>query len=400
MNILMVNKFLGPRGGAERCMLTSGSLLAARGHRVSYFGMEDAGNVVGNESGLYARHRDFHRRGLRGLVNPAALLYSWDARAKMKKIIEAFRPDVVHLHNIHFQLTPSVIDAAFESGVPVVQTVHDTQMLCPSHMMADLASGHACSLCITHGRLSCVRRRCIHGSLAKSLLGAAEGALYARLPQYDRVARYICPSRYMEGLLLRTARFAGKTLVIPNCAALPPIPPGEEKGRYVLYFGRLSAEKGIARLLEIFRLLPDVPLIVAGSGPLEEEVIRCGLPNVRYAGFLQGEALARLIAQAALTLCLPLWRENCPMAVIESMALGTPVLASREGGLPELIEEGVTGMLLDDASAHACARAIGTLFADTEALRTMSRACLKARSRRMTPQRYTDELLGVYRAVL
>lgn len=129
-------------------------------------------------------------------------------------------------------------------------------------------------------------------------------------------------------------------------------------------------------------------------------MIRCGLPNVRYAGFLQGEALARLIAQAALTLCLPLWRENCPMAVIESMALGTPVLASREGGLPELIEEGVTGMLLDDASAHACARAIGTLFADTEALRAMSRACLKARSRRMTPQRYTDELLGVYRAVL
>lgn len=398
MNVLMVNKFLYPRGGAERCMLESGSMLEACGHRVAYFGMADARNAVGNPAGLYARPRDFHRRELRGPRYALEILYSPDARAKMRRVIEAFRPDVVHLHNISFQLTPSVIDAAWQAGVPVVQTVHDTQMLCPSHLMMNLRTGEPCDRCLTHGRLSCVRGRCIHGSLARSVIGAVEGALYARLPQYDRVARYLCPSRYMQSLLLRVPRYAGKTHLLPNYVSLPPVPSGCAKERYVLYFGRLAAEKGIERMLEAFRLLPDVPLVVAGEGPLALLVARCGLPNVRYVGFRDGEALHRLIAQAALTVCLPLWRENCPMAVIESLALGTPVLGADSGGIPELIEEGVTGRLLSQITPQSCAEAVASLLGDEERLAAMSRACLESRKRAMTPDRYARALTEVYRS--
>ena len=257
MKILMVNKFLYPRGGAETYMLRIGEELTRRGHQVEYFGMYDEKNTVGNAEGLTTVNMDFHASGAEKLLYPFRIIYSGEARRKMRQVIDRFHPDIIHFNNINFQLTPSVILAGAEKNIPMVQTVHDLQMLCPNHMMMEFGTWKLCEECSGKKcKMACVRKKCIHGSRAKSLIGAIEGTIYTSSHVYDRVARYICPSRFMEQKLLSVPRYAGKTTMIHNFlskTAEIDVP----KGDYVLYFGRLSEEKGIDRILAACRLLPD-----------------------------------------------------------------------------------------------------------------------------------------------
>lgn len=373
MKILMVNKFLYPRGGAETYMLRIGEELTRRGHQVEYFGMYDEKNTVGNAEGLTTVNMDFHASGAEKLLYPFRIIYSGEARRKMRQVIDRFHPDIIHFNNINFQLTPSVILAGAEKNIPMVQTVHDLQMLCPNHMMMEFGTWKLCEECSGKKcKMACVRKKCIHGSRAKSLIGAIEGTIYTSSHVYDRVARYICPSRFIEEKLLTVPRYAGKTTMIHNFlskTAEIDVP----KGDYILYFGRLSEEKGIDRILAACRLLPEIPFVIAGGGPLEELCRTCGLPNVRFVGFKTGKELQELVAAARFTLHLSLWYENCPLALLESQSLGTPVLCNRIGGMPELVEEGKTGVLNDTFTPEAYAEKIRALYSDSALLDEMAR---------------------------
>ena len=243
--------------------------------------------------------------------------------------------------------------------------------------------------------MACVRKKCIHGSRAKSLIGAIEGTIYTSSHVYDRVARYICPSRFIEEKLLTVLRYAGKTTMIHNFLSKTAdidVP----KGDYVLYFGRLSEEKGIDRILAACRLLPEIPFVIAGGGPLEELCRTCDLPNVRFVGFKTGRELQELVAAARFTLHLSLWYENCPLALLESQSLGTPVLCNRIGGMPELVEEGKTGILNDTFTPEAYAEKIRALYSDSALLDEMARNCRAKKESMMTLDRYCDRLLEIY----
>lgn len=278
MKILMVNKFLYPRGGAETYMLRIGEELTRRGHQVEYFGMYDEKNTVGNAEGLTTVNMDFHASGAEKLLYPFRIIYSGEARRKMRQVIDRFHPDIIHFNNINFQLTPSVILAGAEKNIPMVQTVHDLQKLCPNHMMMEFGTWKLCEECSGKKcKMACVRKKCIHGSRAKSLIGAIEGTIYTSSHVYDRVARYICPSRFMEKKLLSVPRYAGKTTMIHNFLS-KTAEINAPKGDYVLYFGRLSEEKGIDRILAACRLLPEIPFVIAGGGAAGGAV-----PNVRLA---------------------------------------------------------------------------------------------------------------------
>ena len=400
MKILFVNKFLYPRGGAETYFLKIGEELARRGHEVEYFGMYDEKNTVGNSLHLATTNMDFHAAGPEKLLYPFRIVYSREAKRKLKEVIAAFGPDIVHFNNINFQLTPSVICAGAECGVPMVQTVHDVQMLCPNHMMMEYHSKKLCEDCMgKKSKWPCVKKRCIHGSLPKSLIGAVEGTLYECSPVYDKIHRFICPSAFLEEKLLNVPRFRGKTVMLHNFLSKVSDAGGAPKGDYVLYFGRLAEEKGIDRILEACRLLPDIPFVIAGSGPLEDLCKNCTLPNVKYVGFKTGKELEELVAGALFTLHLSIWYENCPLALLESQSLGTPVLCNRIGGIPELVEEGKTGILNDTFTPEAYAETIAALYADKALLSEMAQNCLRKRESMMTLERYCDKLLALYTEV-
>ena len=160
----MVNKYLYPKGGAEKYFLKIGEYLTKQENEVIYFGMYDEKNIVGNRQNLYAKNKDFHKKMLAILTYPFQIIYSFDSKRKIKKIIEIEKPDIIHLNNINFQLTPSIIDIASKLKVPIVQTVHDYQMICPNHLMYNFKKSKTCQDCLNESNWNCLFNICINNS--------------------------------------------------------------------------------------------------------------------------------------------------------------------------------------------------------------------------------------------
>lgn len=393
MKILMVNKFLYPNGGSETYIFQLGEELQKRGHEVQYFGMEHEGRAVGNRAERYTADMDFHTGKLRKILYPFKIIYSFEARRKLGAVLRDMNPDVVHLNNINFQLTPSVIYAVRAYGkktgrrVKIVYTAHDYQWVCPNHMMRIPAAGRICFACREGHFFSCAKHRCIHNSLVKSLLGALEGTLYHRLRTYSMVDVIVCPSAFMKKQLDTDPILADKTVMMHNFVEKPTASAGRgeesaaagkhdgtvEAADYVLYFGRFSEEKGIATLLKACRALPEIPFVFAGTGPLEELVEQT--ENVKNRGFVTGAALRELIEGARFSVYPSEWYENCPFSVMESQMYGTPVLVSDLGGAPELVQAGSTGELFRGGDVEELISHIRELWEDSERCRRYREGC-------------------------
>lgn len=380
MNILLVNKFLTPRGGAETYTLELGRALAGRGHNVEYFGMDAKDRVCANTANAYVRPLDFHTHSPKKALYPFIILYSREAYKKMRRVLAAFDADVVHLNNFNFQLTPSIIAAVHKAEkvrgkeIRLVYTAHDSQLLCPDHLFYIPQQRRVCEACLHGSPMHCVRRKCVHRSVFKSALAAAEAAVYRAAPLYDRIDTVICPSHYLQNRFCELPRFASKTVWLQNFV-LPRISVPMPRGNYVLYFGRLSAEKGVDLVAQAARLLPDISFVVAGDGP--ETAQFHGLKNVHMAGFLTGTQLSKVISGAAVTLAPSRCRENCPLSVMESIDLHTPVIGANHGGIPELIEPGKTGLLFAPGDAQALAACIRRFYGNKALRETMYAACQK-----------------------
>ena len=395
MKILMVNKFLYPRGGAESYMLKLAEEFKAMGHEVQYFGMYDEKNTVGNVAGQYTGNMDFHSTGLARFLYPFKILWSREAYEKIGKVLDDFKPDVVHMNNINFQLTPSIIYAVKKRGIPLVQTVHDFQMICPNHLLYSFSETKPCNRCIGGSKLHCLKHRCIHGSAVKSLLGVVEAKLYGWLKTYKKVDLYICPSRFLEEKLLgANPLYAGKTFTIHNFIEKTEVTP--VPGDYIAFVGRLSKEKGVELLAETAKLLPDVPFVVAGNGP--DSACLQNIPNLTLAGFLTGSALTEFMANAKLLLAPSVCYENCPLSILEAHSMGVPVVTMNYGGMAELVEDGKTGTLAKEATAEAVAEAIKTAMAEPchSALRE---ACKPLRNSIMGIREYCEILMEQYKSL-
>ena len=379
MKILLINKFLHPNGGSETYIFRLGEQLQAMGHEVQYFGMEHAGRIVGNRVEAYTSDMDFHGGSkLSKLLYPIKTVYSWEARQKLRLVLEDFQPDVCHLNNFNYQLTPSILLEIRKWGrqtghaCQIVYTAHDYQLVCPNHMCRDLQTNANCEKCLNGQFFGCLKGKCIHGSRAKSLVGMAEATFWKWMGVYKQLDRIICCSHFMKQKLDHNPVFADKTMVLHNFTDKPEAVQ-TEKQEYVLYFGRFSREKGVQTLLEVCKELPHIPFVFAGSGPLEDSLK--GIPNVKNVGFQTGEKLQKLIREARFTVYPSEWYENCPFSVMESQMYGTPVLGADIGGIPELIRPGQTGELFESGNASQLREKLLALWTDREKLEHLTKAC-------------------------
>lgn len=400
MKILMVNKFLYPNGGSETYIFQLGKELVKMGHEVEYFGMEHEGRIVGNRVGSYTSNMDFHTKGFDRLFYPFRIIYSVEARKKLRAVLEDFEPDVVHLNNFNFQLTPSIIYEVERFGkkrkkrTGLVYTAHDYQWVCPNHMMKIPATGELCSRCVKGNFFHCSRNKCIHNSGIKSVLGTVEAALYKGLGTYRKIDTVICPSRFMEQVLSKNPVLAGKTVVLHNFVNEVPTDGGigERERNYVLYMGRYDKEKGIGTLLKVCRELEDIPFVFAGKGSLERELEK--VPNIENKGFLSGAALRQLVKDARFLVFPSEWYENCPFTVMEAQIYGTPVLASDLGGTAELIKPGKTGELFEAGNVQELKEKIKALWEDDAKCREYAENCGQVQFD--TAESYCRKLLKVY----
>lgn len=399
MKILIVNKFLYPNGGSETYIFEVGKQLQKMGHEVEYFGMEHEGRIVGNHAQSYTSDMNFHTGKMGKILYPFKIIYSSEARKKIRKVLDDFKPDVVHLNNFTYQITPSILyeirkyEKRKHHSVKIVATVHDPQLVCPNHMLINGSTGKPCDKCLSGKYQYCAKGKCIHGSRIKSALGAIEGRLYRSLHTYRMIDYIICPSKFMEEIMKRNPDLNGRTVMLRNFISIASstVDINEMKRDYVLYFGRYSEEKGIKTLIEAAKGLPEIPFIYAGNGPYEEKVN--AEKNIENKGFTKGTELSNLIAGAAFSLIASECFENCPFSVMESQMLHTPVIGANIGGIPELISAGVDGELFESGNVEDLKQKILLLWNNRDKQKKYKKFCEKIQYD--TIEMYCEKMIGL-----
>lgn len=381
MRFLIINKFLYPNGGSETYIFKLGQCLQEKGHEVQYFGMEHEGRTVGNRVEAYTSDMDFHGGSkLAKLTYPLKTVYSKEARIQIRKVLDDFKPDVCHLNNFNYQLTPSIILEIAKwrrdtgRSCKILYTAHDYQLICPNHMLNTPTTHMNCEKCLGGHFACCMKNRCIHNSMVKSAIGMLEAYFWNRVGVYQYLDKIICCSRFMKQKLDTNPVLREKTIVMHNFIERVQ-PTRTDKQEYVLYFGRFSREKGVRTLIEAAKRLPEISFVFAGNGEYAD--LMEGVTNIRNVGFMKGDELDVLIRQALFSVCPSEWYENCPFSVMESQARGTVVIGARIGGIPELITENENGLLFDSGDVDSLVESIYRLWHDRQLLSTFEKRCME-----------------------
>ena len=404
MRILHVNKGLHPGGGAAISMLRTAALQSAAGDEVTFFGMQDSRN--GNHR--YEEH--FPRPVERSPASPLAQLraagrfvYSLDAERGMTRVLDAFRPDIVHLHNVYHHLTPSVLRPISRRRIPAVMTVQDFKLVCPTQGL--FAHGQPCEACVGRRFHRAVQIRCRGGSLAASGLCAAELSVHTALRSYAPVRLFLCPSAFVARKLRAGKVYPDRLRPLPHFVG-PQAPPARTRpAQRIVYVGRLSRLKGVDLLIEAMANLPATArLDLAGDGrdraALEAAAERLAPDRIRFLGHLPEAEVADLIGSSSILVLPSRAYENQPLAILEAMAAGVPVVASAHSGIPELVEHEGTGLLVAPDDAGALGAALGRLLNDPTAAAEMGSAGRRRAETLFSAGAHLDRLNSLYREAI
>ena len=361
--------------------------------------MEHEGRCVGNRVNAYTSDMEFHGGSkLAKLTYPIKTIYSFEARKKIRAVLDDFKPDVCHLNNFNYQLTPSIIlemkkwSKQTGHACRIVYTAHDYQLICPNHQLKNPITHDNCEKCLGGYYGNCVKGKCIHGSITKSMVGMLEAEFWKIRRVYKYIDKIICCSEFLKTKMDTNQIFKEKTVTLHNFVESVGNKSVNKKD-YILYFGRFSEEKGIDTLVETCKILPDIQFVFAGSGPLEDKINT--VKNIKNVGFQTGEALDTLIREAKFSICPSEVYENCPFSVMESQMYGTPVIGADIGGIPELIDNGKTGVLFESGNVDSLVKTIKELWNNDNKLKEMSTNCKNVEFD--TIEQYYDKVLSIYR---
>ena len=344
MRVLQVyNRYRSGGGGETIVVHSTMDLLARRGHEVR----------------LLERDSLAVRTTTDKLVTAVTGVYSFAAEREMTASLRAWRPDIVHVHNLYPLLTPSILGSCEKLGVPVVMTVHNYGLTCP--IQTHVRRGVTCTECVEHGDYRCAVYNC-RNNMIESLAYAGRHGFEKMLGLFrQQITLFLPVSEFVDGTL-RGARIpATQTRVIPNGVAIPTSRADPERGTFALFVGRYTEEKGVMTLLAAAAAAPEIPVRFYGDGPLLKKMKATAPGNVSIFGWQTREEIERLYFEARCVVVPSIWNDPCPMAAIEGLSYGLPVVASRVGGLPSLVTDGETGFLVAAGSASELAKQLGRL---------------------------------------
>jgi glycosyltransferase involved in cell wall biosynthesis len=404
MKVLLVNTYNYLRGGDCKYTLSLANLLRRKGHEVFFFGMKDQQNLPSPQDDLFVSHIDFvkmnkEKNVVNGLRVLSRSIYSIEAQRNIGKLIARIRPDIAHLQSIHGHLTPSVIVQLNKQKIPVLWTLHDYKLICPETHL--LSHGEICEDCKGGRYQMCTLKKCKKNSVRASLVATLEANFHRFLHLQKRVDKFISPSKFLRNKFISFGWDQKKIVHIPY----PSVAMNEPAqfltdDRYVLYVGQLETWKGLETFLRAAEELPALSFRIAGDGSqrllLEEHVRKLGLRNVTFEGWLSGDKLKELQSHCSLVVVPSQWYENFPYAVIESLALGKPVIASRIGGIPELIDDGVTGYLFTPNDSQQLSGKIRALMEDDALRSQMGLAAKEKVKKELSPEDHYIKLMQIY----
>lgn len=405
MRILAVNKFYHIRGGSDRYFFELARLQEGKGHQVIPFSMHHERNRSTPYAPFFVSRIEFFEdgRALHSLRAALRVLYSWEAGQNICRLVEATKPEIAHLHIICHQISPSILPSLKRYGLPVVQTLHEYKRICPTYSL--VAHGRICERCKGHRYYQAVLQRCNRGSLAASLLNCLEMYLHKSLHIYEKnIDLFITPSDFMRRKMIEFGMAGRKIVHIPNFIQASRYQPSYRYGGYFLYVGRLIEIKGLFTLLKAMKRIRGSKLYIVGEGELrpqlERYAIRAGMENIRFLGYRSGEELNSLIRNSMFTVLPSEWYENFPMAIMESLALGKPVIGARIGGIPELIEEGVDGLLFQPGEVEDLTVKINRLLEKKHLLAEMGKAGRDKIERKYGAEEHYRHMMELYSRVL
>ena len=398
--LLSLNTYNYRRGGSDAVFFDHDALFREAGWETAVFTMQHPKNEPSPWSAYFADELEFgHAYSIREkMVMAGKVIYSWEARSKLAKLLDKFSPDVAHAHCIYHHLSPSVLGLLHERGVPTVMTAHDLKLACPAYKM--LNKHGICEKC-KHGNLShVILNRCIHDSLAASTLVAVESAVHKTLGLYKRnLDRVITPSRFFREKLMEWGWPGEKLVYIPNFIDCSQYTPDYNPGSYFLYFGRLAPEKGVDTLIHA-AAQAGVHLKIAGTGPYEETLRTIAVKtggNVEFLGYCSGNTLWQLIQKSRAVVLPSQWYENAPISILEAYASGKPVIGARIGGIPEMLIQNETGYLFESGEIDELSTKLSDMNKlNTSAIINMGKSAREHVSKHFTPQRYLNDMLQLY----
>lgn len=312
--------------------------------------------------------------------------------------VQKHNPDVAHVHNVFPLISPAVYGFLKQNGVPIVQTVHNFRLICPNGLC--YINRRVCEDCRIKSFKAAVRNRCVQGSFITSVLYAwAIKRGWRRDGFVSLIDCYIALNKFALNKLIEAGIPKDKIYLCGNFVTDFADAPSENK-TYALYIGRLSTEKGLHTLLEAAKHVPALTIKIAGKGPLEQELKSLSkdpsLSHVEFVGYVTGDQKASLVHSALCTVVPSECYENFPISVIESLAMGTPVLASRMGGLPELIEHIRNGLIFEAGNVHELAECLRAVVTNSQLAGEMAKFALSDARIRFSPERHLRELLSIY----
>ena len=402
MRILLVNKFHWPKGGSEKYYFELGELLKKHGHEVAYFSMEDEKNIKTGDKEYFVKASDMNSKNI---TKALSVIYSSANKKKMEEALDDFKPDIVHLNNFQRQLSASIIKPCVKRNIPIVFTAHDVQAICPAIIMMD-PDKNPCEKCMGGKYINCVKKSCIKDSKLKSLLGAIEGKYYRNKKIYtDKISYIITPSEFYREKFIEDGVDKNRVKALHNSIDMKDYDIETQDDGYALYFGRLSREKGILNLINAFEKLDKGLLYIAGEGPEEDTIKDIIKKNnleerVKLLGFLNKEEMTEVTRKCKFVVVPSIWYENCPYSVLETLAIGKPIIGSNMGGIPELVENNNNGYIYQYDKIDELAEKMEELFENPKKVKEFSKNSKELAREKYSRFKYYKDLINIYNKVI
>jgi glycosyltransferase involved in cell wall biosynthesis len=386
MRILVGHNFYQQPGGEDAVFRSEVAMLKSFGHEVC----------------LYERHNDEIKPDILSRISQAASMrYSKNSYDQMRSLIRSFKPDVAHFHNIFYMMTPSVLNACKDEGVPVVLSLHNFRLVCINGLF--FRDGKPCEDCLSGSRMSGIIHRCYRGSLAFSALAADMTDYHWHQNTWNSVVdRFIVATEFSKKKYIQAGIPSDKLKVLPHFVQEPP-QSDRTKSNYALYAGRLSQEKGVDVLLKAWRDIKEVPLYIVGRGPKQQEmegyIKKHGMTNVKILGFLESQEYHKVLSQARFLVVPSVCYENFPIVVAEAFSYGLPVVASRLGTFEEIIEDNFNGRLFAPDDAVDLASKVLDIIADEKQYEKLCENARKAFEAKYTSVQHYQNLVRIYEGI-
>ncbi len=404
MKVLQINNHHFIKGGADRVYFNTGRLLQERGHEVLYFSSKNSKNVASPYSDIFVPVNDNRNNNfLQKIGGVKDYIFNKTAYANLNELLKKNKPDVAHLHLFYGGLSGSILKALKEHEVPIVETVHDYRLLCPANAFLN-AENEICEKCRNQSYYQCITGKCLDNNFFYSSILSIEAynRKYFTNP-LDYVDHFIFVSEFSKLKHFDfNKHYKNKSSHLYNFTTISKEVSITSKGKYFLFFGRLSTEKGIHTLIGA-AIQNNFILKIAGGGPLEEEIIEHARTNtnIEYLGHQSGEDLAELIKQSSYVVVPSEWYENNPMTILEAYALGKPVIGANIGGIPEITINKKTGFLFESRNVADLSKVMND--AETINDRDYADMCLNARKFAETQfgeEAHYTKLIDVYTGLL